>query len=971
MASSAPVSSSMFMRLVSTWRLLALRSDVDSIILELLGVFSLEKIYSEGDKDTYRQLLVTLLAQLNSIFYIQRLSLPSENLQVGWYLGFIVSWEVTLRSIEYVLQTVIEGRESLWEAQLLRDKYLAEFLLSALRVLTLHPKTPANQRAKDRRDRFARIHTSMEQVFNTYPGNKSFLLKSAKDTTDALRSDPESLGLPSGLKYEMPNLASELYPLAECFSSARISALAPPGGFGSWLSQFLALRDVSHFVVGASVQYVVNREIRDMHLQASSSRARNAILHTLDNIQLPAYLSKVDLIAEFSETFRIILPGTPSLQRRSSGSQIDESEMDAIDAFCSRLSERQIVHRVSDREVMHSMSEVTRNIALLDDSSEQFRNIWGLLKPFEATADTINVERHLATHYFQLAPPKVEAGVIHSSYSNVLSAGQPEFSSHRESPDRSHSISQSLVSPLSPGYRHVPDALALAPQMNSVDLLNTKETIIQSEAPFSPDLVGSPGPSQTRFEQPASVLSFDPVPIVRSRTVPVIAPPEKGKPKWRSPFGSRKECVGTSGDTSSLSSSTLESQRLDEISLKPLAGVPKKNAKGKGVKSINVYLSQNSTYALFWNPFSIYIFDVGPSPPTIGRAISTESACVLVAVTKVHLAYVIGTRDQKLTLRIVNLIQPSTPAIDYRMASSPWCRSIAICPKENYVVIGFDNSLVRLYSTTNSEPPREDRLHSRYHPECKECPPVDTLSFSNDGLNLLGTTRSHKTGIIQVYLWKFPFSSFDEVSSCRYQVPLHESEDGGVSSAIFRSGSGDDEDLVCITTWTQSGVPILVQPQDGHRTDIRSEISLRQNKLGSRIQCAAFSPTGTDLALVNDKGDLYQISSLNSSPMNIKKLATSKELTAKSESFAMTFMTLPDEEAIVMAWADFAKGMGYIKKLPTASSSGMGSMISPPTPGITRAIPETPHFELHAESKQPPQPPAELVSPDTPSLFKV
>lgn len=117
---------------------------------------------------------------------------------------------MTLRSIEYVLQTVIEGRESLWEAQLLRDKYLAEFLLSALRVLTLHPKTPANQRAKDRRDRFARIHTSMEQVFNTYPGNKSFLLKIAKATTDALRSDPESLGLPSGLKYEMPNLASEL-----------------------------------------------------------------------------------------------------------------------------------------------------------------------------------------------------------------------------------------------------------------------------------------------------------------------------------------------------------------------------------------------------------------------------------------------------------------------------------------------------------------------------------------------------------------------------------------------------------------------------------------------------------------------------------------------------------------------------------------------------------------------------------------
>jgi len=198
---------------------------------------------------------------------------------------------------------------------------------------------------------------------------------------------------------------------------------------------------------------------------------------------------------------------------------------------------------------------------------------------------------------------------------------------------------------------------------------------------------------------------------------------------------------------------------------------------------------------------------------------------------------------------------------------------------------------------------------------------VDTLSFSIDGLVLLGSTRSPKSGMIQVYSWRFPFSTFEEISTCRYQVPLHESEDGGVSSAIFRSGPGGDESLVCITTWTQSGVPLLVEPQGGHRTDIRTEISFRQNKLGNRIQCAAFSPSGTELAMVNDRGDLYKVSNLNSSPMDIKKVATSRELTAKSDSFAMVFMTLPDEEAIVMAWAECAGGVGYIKKIPTVSSS--------------------------------------------------
>jgi hypothetical protein len=256
------------------------------------------------------------------------------------------------------------------------------------------------------------------------------------------------------------------------------------------------------------------------------------------------------------------------------------------------------------------------------------------------------------------------------------------------------------------------------------------------------------------------------------------------------------------------------------------------------------------------------------------------------------------------------------------MPSSPWCRSIAVCPREHFVVVGFENSTVRFFNTAFSEQPREDRLHSRYHKECKECPSVDTLSFSNDGLVLLASTRSPRTGMIQIYSWRFPFLTFQELSSCRYHVPLHESEDNGVSSAISMSRPGNDENLICITTWTQSGVPILVQPDgEGHRSCIKNDnVSGRQGKLGNRIQCAAFSPSGRELSMVNDKGHLYHISRLNSNPMDIKRIATSKELTAKSNLFAMAFMTLLDEEAIVLVWADSAKSTGFVKKIPMGSS---------------------------------------------------
>lgn len=204
-------SSSLFLRLATAWRYLALRSDIDDIVLELLGRFSLDKIYAgAGDRNAYQQTVITLLAQLKAIFDLQRLTIPSESTHVGWYLGFLVSWEVALRAVEFVLQTVADGRECLWEHRQLRDSYLAEFLLSALRVLTIHPKAPTNQRAKDRRERFARIHGSLEQVFDSYPGPKSFLLEVCKEVTSQLHNDPDALALPLRLRSELPTLVSEL-----------------------------------------------------------------------------------------------------------------------------------------------------------------------------------------------------------------------------------------------------------------------------------------------------------------------------------------------------------------------------------------------------------------------------------------------------------------------------------------------------------------------------------------------------------------------------------------------------------------------------------------------------------------------------------------------------------------------------------------------------------------------------------------
>lgn len=97
------------------------------------------------------------------------------------------------------------------------------------------------------------------------------------------------------------------------------------------------------------------------------------MLRALENVRLPPHLSKSDLVATFNSTFRTILPDTLDLASDdSSDGSVDDFELDALDQLGARLTERQIVHRVSDGEMMHGMSQVIREIVLQDNPSGHF-----------------------------------------------------------------------------------------------------------------------------------------------------------------------------------------------------------------------------------------------------------------------------------------------------------------------------------------------------------------------------------------------------------------------------------------------------------------------------------------------------------------------------------------------------------------------------------------------------------------------
>jgi hypothetical protein len=244
------------------------------------------------------------------------------------------------------------------------------------------------------------------------------------------------------------------------------------------------------------------------------------------------------------------------------------------------------------------------------------RGIWDLLKPLESNADTINVARHLQTQ-FQLAPPKPDVGIqFHPVFANPIASQKPigpesstsppgrSVFSGSMSPDRSRSsLPQALVSPVSPGFRRGIDTprtefmpsedFASGDGLGFIDTPRTATGDFPRNIPtVNEEWPTSPGITTRARLHSTSNVSFDSESLSRRGTVPLVAPPEKGMSKWRSKLsGSKKESSRTSGESSSISSTTtLESQKVEEIPLKNLISGHKLTGKGKGAKNVNVSL---------------------------------------------------------------------------------------------------------------------------------------------------------------------------------------------------------------------------------------------------------------------------------------------------------------------------------------------------------------------------------------------
>lgn len=301
------------------------------------------------------------------------------------------------------------------------------------------------------------------------------------------------------------------------------------------------------------------------------------------------------------------------------------------------------------------------------------RKVWELLHPLQVNADSVGAERHMSNS-FQIGSPDTEPHDLFS-YSTFTSG-------------LGGNIPMTLDAELMPAQR-MPPATGVAPSIMGLSSNNSlgpsysvpkKENALlahirpwmtanpPAQRDISPELNPDSSYSQQGRDSVAEFPYFSIETASSGRpsmadqsSISSPAPPrpqtvaDKARRSWKVPlpFQSTKRPLPTvSGETSSIASNHIDEYPIEEIPLGGLFGAGlKTSAKTKAVAGVHVALSQSSTYGLLWGQCMIHVWDLSTTPPSQVRTIPTESGCILAAVGRRYVAYVIGSRGQKLTVR--------------------------------------------------------------------------------------------------------------------------------------------------------------------------------------------------------------------------------------------------------------------------------------------------------------------------------
>ncbi|CAG8953761.1 hypothetical protein HYFRA_00006652 [Hymenoscyphus fraxineus] len=291
---------------------------------------------------------------------------------------------------------------------------------------------------------------------------------------------------------------------------------------------------------------------------------------------------------------------------------------------------------------------------------------------------------------------------------------------------------------------------------------------------------------------------------------------------------------------------------------------------------------------ILWNDCGVGAYDLHSVPALSFSKITTGD--ILQAAGGTRKAAVVSRDGAAIMVRVF-VENVSDPAHEFEVEQVPV--KLAISNNDHYVAIKFEN-YVRILDTLSGT-----TFHHKLAAQTGRSGANDHLiAFSTDNLSFIASTRHEPEKVVSYFCeCQSPANGRTVESSAPYGLV----GDYGLSSVVYSNQSA------LLTTYTEKGYPaqLTLSPHKPSSRLLRD----KHQQLGSRIHRAALCSTGQNLAMINDRNEIFWLTDPfrlpgKQDPYRIGTVKRAKSVKREVE------IALPREDEVHIFWCE--KGHGVL-----------------------------------------------------------
>ncbi|KAK6355686.1 hypothetical protein TWF718_000079 [Orbilia javanica] len=295
----------------------------------------------------------------------------------------------------------------------------------------------------------------------------------------------------------------------------------------------------------------------------------------------------------------------------------------------------------------------------------------------------------------------------------------------------------------------------------------------------------------------------------------------------------------------------------------------------------------------------------------INTTLRLTPASILISPSKQFLAIALNFMRGNSQIQVWSLDEDGyNPNLVWHQVLEGVASGLAVHPDENFVFVITNKRILNIFDLVKGS-----RVLAYEIPLKIGVP--DKVSVVEGDILLFRCLPDVELGRMKIFTLSFGTSGCKMGWDYYIKWQEREQDDNGVS-ALSLCETKTSGSTLCYSTWTMSGQPAIIR---WGIPDLRSTNDrLHDDSLGTRIQDMAISPSADFVALINQRGDIYQYAvSIGSQPKHLKTIQLGNRRRSTHLFHDRVCLKIDeDHNKIIVAYA--RAGRGYIEKHDIAFS---------------------------------------------------